>query len=128
MFIMYYPIISLRAIIYAINIFYIQDQSVQISLSITSSILILGYLIYYRPFKLALILVANILIEVIIAIIFILILFRIHLNFLSKDKVFDFTFMSILFFGFLSQYLICFLIFILKLKSMWTIYRAKTKN
>ena len=122
---MYYPLILLRAIIYAVNIFYISDQLVQISLSVASSIFILSYLIYFRPFKMILILIANILIEVVIALIFILILLRIHSSILSKDKVFEFTFMSVLLVGFLSQYIICFLIFILKIKSMWASYRAK---
>ena len=127
-FIMYYPIISLRAVIYAINIFYISDQSVKISLSISSSFLILTYLIYFRPFKSVLILITNIVIEVVFAIIFILILLRIHSSLLDKDKVFDYVFMSALLFGFISQYIICFLIFILKLKSIWRKFRDKDKT
>ena len=80
-----------------------KNEYTQKCLNLGSSFILLGYLIFSKPFKNKVILVSNIASEVFTALIFILILCK-ELLTGNKDIYFDYTFIGIICFSILVKY------------------------
>ena len=116
--IIYYPILLMRSVIFALSTIYVTNQSLHISLNAASSIIILFYLIYYKPFKVCLILITNIIIEAMIGLIYALNMIKMFSDILKNDDHFDLTFLVIIFSCLIFQYCVCLIAFSNKIRSL----------
>ena len=126
--IIYYPILLLRTVIFAISTIYSTSQSLHIELNAISSFIILLYLIYYKPFKVRLILITNIIIEAMIGLIYILNMIRMFSDILNNDEYFDLAFISIIFSGLVFQYFVSLISFAIKIVSILKTKRNEVEN
>ena len=117
--ILHYPIQGIRCIEYAISQLCLnKDQNLQFSLNSFFSMIIIIYLILFRPFKEKIILISNIVVESLILIIFVLMFMRIYSQTFKDDQIFDICFVSLILFLLGFQYMICLWMLLLRLKKM----------
>lgn len=123
---LYYPLHLLRNSIFALSQIYLRENEIlQSSSNLFSSLIVFFYLCIIRPFKERIILITNIVIEGVIGSILLLILCRSFFKFAHNDLYFDFIFISLLIFVLGFQYIISLMLLIQKIKRLWIEMRKK---
>ena len=126
---MHYPIQGLRYVVYAFSQLLLhKNHNLQFSFNSVFSIIIIIFLIGFRPFKGNLILISNIVVEFLILIIFVLMFMRIHTQVFKEDMIFDICFISLILFLLGFQYFVCLGVFLMKLKKFIDERRKKIED
>ena len=103
----YYPIFTLRSLTFAISQIYLSNfEYLHRGLNFGFTLIMLLYLLIYRPFKIKSILVSNILSESFNSLIMLLIFMKSFVGFFQSGDYFDFCFIGIILIQILFQYAI----------------------
>ena len=117
---LYYPIYSLRRLIYAISQVYLNNYpAIQKSSHLAFGLMTFLYLIIVKPYKEKLVLISNTVSEGLMCLIFVeILLMHFHPDLLSEDS-FNFIFISILMSCLGFHYLISLIIICLQIKEIF---------
>ena len=118
----YYVVMSSRNIIFTLSQLYLsQYEYAQKTVNLASSILLLVFLIFIKPFKEKVTLFSNIVTEVLTSLVFALLVLK---NLLLEDFYFDISFISIISVSILFQLLLSCILICNKLIVLWKRYRS----
>ena len=118
---MFYPLITARNLALTLSQLYLNDSEyIQKSTNVSFSFIIILFLIYFKPFKDRIVLMANIASEIMILALFFIILMKNIIPIFKEDFYFDYFFVSFILFQFGFEYL-------LSLFSMFAKIREKCK-
>ena len=121
---MYYPILSMRALIFSINqLFLSHFEYLQKSVNLAASAFLFFYLLAVKPFKVKEILISNIFSEFTNISIFVIIVLRDYMFQSGLDEYFDKIFIGLVYSQIAFQYLVIFLILCQKLRHIYHQYR-----
>lgn len=115
---MYYPVLTTRSLVFVVGQLYVEQEFVQKSLNFAICCLLLAGIIIFKPFKEKLILIANIISEIFICLIFFVILTKNWLIFFKDSAIFDFCFISLVSFQIVFNYLISLIILFQKIREL----------
>ena len=117
----YYVALNSRNIAFTMSQLYLNKyEYAQKTVNLSSSILLLTFLIFVKPFKEKVILFSNIVTEILTFLIFSLLVVK---NLLFEDFYFDVSFISIIFLSVVFQLVLSFFLGCKKLIELWKRYR-----
>ena len=122
-YLMFYPLITTRNVIFTLSQLYLNDLEYnQKSINLLFSFIIIIFLIIFKPFKDRVVLIANIVSETMISILFLIILMKNIIPYFSKDFYFDCCFVTIILLQLGFQYLLSIFTLLFKLKEICNKY------